>query len=212
MKSRQEQIPSSSLPGPYERFLQADIAAETLMERGYVRVGLDHFARPDDRLAAISGQGRVARNFQGYTTDDNPVLLGIGVSSIGRLPQGYIQNATEISVYRDRLREGRLPTKRGIRFSGDDRLRGAVIERLMCDLAVDLDSVAAHFDRSPDSFAPELARLEPLIADGIARRTGSRIEITEEGRPLLRAVAALFDSYLAAPTAGAAPPRHSSVV
>jgi len=212
MRKRQGLIPEASLPGLHERFTQAEAAAKMLAERGYVRVGLDHFAQPDDPMAATLDKGGLNRNFQGYTTDDNPVLLGIGVSSIGRLPQGYVQNTTDVSVYRDRLRYERLPTVRGISFSGDDRARGAVIERLMCDLAVDLDSVVGQFNLPPDCFDSELARLEPLVADGIARRCGSRIEVTEEGRPLLRAVAALFDSYLTAPTTSAAAPRHSSVV
>ena len=212
MKRRQTLIPEAALPGPYDRFEQSEIAAEALTRSGYVRVGLDHFALRDDRLAGMTGNDRVTRNFQGYTTDENPVLLGVGVSSIGRLPQGYVQNTTEVSVYRDRLRYERLPTVRGIGFDDEDRLRGAVIERLMCDLSVDLAAEAARFGRSPDCFESELRRLEPFVADGIAVRDGLKVQVTEEGRPLLRTVAALFDAYLAAPSSEAAPPRHSKAV
>jgi oxygen-independent coproporphyrinogen-3 oxidase len=209
IKHHQRLLDAEALPDTFERFEQAAAAAEALTGRGYRRIGLDHFARAEDSLSQMSGEHRIGRNFQGYTTDECATLLGFGVSSIGQLPFGHVQNVTEITAYRTRIRNGRLATWRGVRFSEEDRLRGAVIERLMCDLSVDLEAVAAEWDEAPEHFTPELGRLEPLIADGIATRDGWRIGVTEPGRPFLRAVAALFDCYL---HEGEAPLRHSKAI
>ena len=209
IKQHQRLLDAEALPDTFDRFGQAAAAAEALTARGYHRVGLDHFARAEDSLCRMSEEHRVGRNFQGYTTDECPTLLGFGVSSIGQLPFGRVQNVTEAVAYRKRIRAGQLATWRGVRFSEEDRLRGAVIERLMCDLSVDLEAVAADWDEPPEHFAPELKRLEPLVADGIAARDGWRIGVTEAGRPFLRAVAALFDCYL---HEGEAPLRHSKAI
>ncbi len=207
MKRHQRLIREADLPGPAERLAQAEAAAARLAEHGYRRIGIDHFARPEDKLAQRLASGAVHRNFQGYTTDDAPLLIGLGVSAIGSLPQGYAQNTADITTYRDRIRRGQLATARGVRLSEDDRLRRDIIERLMCEMRVDLAAIARAHDHAPEEFAPELAALEPMVADGIARREGWRIAITDEGRPLARAVCAAFDAYL-----DPAELRHSRVV
>ncbi|MEX0837885.1 MAG: oxygen-independent coproporphyrinogen III oxidase [Parvibaculum sp.] len=207
MKSHQRLIPEEALPGPAERWRQYEAASARLVAHGYVSVGLDHFARPDDPMALACGAGRLRRNFQGYTTDGAPVLIGFGASAIGALPQGYVANELAIERYKARVRAGELAVTRGIAVSGEDRLRRAVIDRLMCDMAVDLDEVAAMHGADAAGFAAELQSLAPLEADGIVRREGHRLAMTEDGRPLVRAVCAVFDSYL-----GTGEARHSKAV
>jgi len=212
MKRHQKLLPLDALPDAAERFDQSEAAARRLAGHGYVPIGLDHFALPDDPLVRQQRNGRLARNFQGYTTDDSPVLLGFGASSIGRLPQGYIQNAPDLPTYRRTLSDDRLPTARGIAFKDDDRLRAQVIERLMCDFAVDLAELAAAHGWAPELFRDDLARLQPLVEDGIATHKGWVIAVTERGRPLVRAVAAAFDTYLDRSGAAADVLRHSRAV
>jgi oxygen-independent coproporphyrinogen-3 oxidase len=167
-----------------------------LQALGYQAIGLDHFARSDDALAKARQRGQLRRNFQGYTTDASSVLLGFGASAIGSLPQGYVQNVSPLKDYGEAIAGGRLPTAHGVALTADDRLRGAIIERLMCDLRVDLDALCETHDREPTAVADGLDRLRPLIVDGLVVIDGARIMVTEEGRPLVRLAAAAFDAYL----------------
>jgi len=198
MKKHQTLIREADLPGPAERLDQAELVADLLTARGYRAVGLDHFARAGDPMAERAAAGTLKRNFQGYTTDDAPVLLGFGASAIGALPQGYVQNVPGTAQWHQALELGGLPIARGIAVTDEDRLRRAVIERLMCDLKVDLDAVAAAHGFPPALFAPELEALEPLIADGLAVRTGLVVEVPEAARAFTRVVCALFDPRLKA--------------
>jgi oxygen-independent coproporphyrinogen-3 oxidase len=207
MKSHQRLIDEAALPGPRQRWEQAAAAARRLGEHGYRAVGLDHFALPGDGLARAAAAGRLRRNFQGYTTDDAAVLLGFGASAIGSLPQGYVQNAAPLKDYADAVGAGRLPTARGVRLTADDCLRGDIIERLMCDLAVDVAAVCARHGVSEEALAEVWPRLAPLVDDGIAIVDGSTVAISEDGRPLIRLVAAVFDAYL-----GGGEARHSRAV
>jgi oxygen-independent coproporphyrinogen-3 oxidase len=207
MKRHQKLLPETALPGPAERAEQCEAAAARLVALGYVPVGLDHFARPDDALAQRLAEGELHRNFQGYTTDEAPVLLGFGVSAIGSLPQGYVQNTADFTLYRERLAAGKLATARGLRLSADDRLRREVIERLMCDMQVDLAAVAARHGRPAEDFVPALTELDELVYDGIARREGWQVAVTDAGRPLVRAVCAVFDEYL-----GESETRHARAI
>ncbi len=181
-KPHQRKIDEAALPGPAERQKQAGVIADALTSAGYRQIGLDHFALPGDSLAIASERGLLHRNFQGYTTDRCSDLIAFGASAIGRLPQGFVQNATRIPDYERRIGEGRLATVRGCRISDDDSRRAAIIEQLMCNYRAQLGAVDAPIER--------------LEADGLIRRSGSWIEVTEQGRPLVRAVAAAFDSYL----------------
>lgn len=205
-RPQQRLIEQSDLPSSPERLAQAEAAHETLVQFGYLPIGLDHYAQPDDQLVAKSG--RVQRNFQGYTDDDADALVGLGASAISRLPQGFAQNAPAVGNYSRAIAEGKLATVKGIALSDDDRLRGEIIERLMCDMAVDLDAIAdqAGFDIATD-FSDELNSLQPFRENGSVRIEGHRILITEKGRPYLRLVASVFDSYL-----GRAKSRHSVAV
>lgn len=196
MRKHQTLIPESALPGPEERWAQYEAAQERLQQLGYISVGLDHFAAPDDELAIALAEKRMHRNFQGYTTDDASVLVGLGASGIGSLPQGYVANEGELHAWKRMVEEGTLPIKRGIAISQEDRLRREVIERLMCDLDVDLDAIARRYGKTGDHFSAEMDGLADLEADGVVIRSGYRLQITDDGRPLVRAAAARFDQYL----------------
>ncbi len=197
MKPHQQLIHEAALPGPAERIDQSEAAAERLVASGYVRIGLDHFALPADELAIAAREGRLHRNFQGYTTDTAGALLGLGASAIGSLPQGYVQNLTQEVAWRAAVGRGELPVSRGVALTADDRFRGEIIERLMCGLKVDLAEVcAAHGSRLAD-MATEIAALQPFENDGLVVRDGMRITVTERGRLLVRSVCAVFDRHLA---------------
>ena len=143
----------------------------------------------------------------GYTSDAGDALIGLGASAIGRVPQGYVQNAPDIGGYARPIGAGRLATVRGIVLSADDRLRGRVIERLMCDLAVDLDLATDEAGVPHDYFSGELLNLIPFGREGLLAIERHRVRVTDKGRPFLRAIAATFDTYLSANRA-----RHSAPV
>ena len=206
-KTHQKLIAESELPGPGERLEQAQAAHEAFDTLGFVAIGLDHFARPDDELAVASRAGRLRRNFQGYTTDESDVLLGIGASSIGHLPQGFVQNSPDVGGWSRAIDAGEFATVRGYALSADDELRGAVIERLMCDLAVDLDDIARRHGGDGAQFATELVALSPLATQGYLAIDGRRITVTDAGRPFVRLAASAFDTYLEQGKA-----RHSRAV
>lgn len=195
-KANQKLIDEAALPGASERIEQARAAAQRLANHGYVPVGLDHFAQADDTLAIAARAGRLRRNFQGYTTDPADALIGLGASAIGRLPQGFVQNAVDIAGYARAVTQGAFATVKGIAVSADDELRGTIIERLMCDLAVDLAALPIAAAQAAPTFEYERAELDALAAAGLITIEGSRITVTEEGRPFVRLVAAAFDAYL----------------
>src|SRR5688500_13431183 len=145
LKKHQNLIAAAELPGAWERWCQAQAASRQLAAAGYVPIGLDHFARPEDPLARAAADGTLRRNFQGYTADPAGALLGLGASAIGSLPAGYLQNHADLKAYDAAVAAGRLPTARGLAVTSDDRLRGAVIERLMCNLGADIGAVCRSF-------------------------------------------------------------------
>ncbi len=208
MAKNQRMVPEEALPTPPMRFEQSTAAGEALVEQGYERIGLDHFALPGDGLAIAAREGRLRRNFQGYTDDNAPTLIAFGASSISALPEGYAQNIVETGAYSRAVMAGTLAIAKGIAFSGEDRLRAAIIERLMCDMAVDLDAVSARFPRLRPDFAGELEKLGALAEEGLVELEGRRIRVREEARPALRIVCAVFDTYLAESAA----PRHAAAV
>ncbi|MDE8350001.1 MAG: oxygen-independent coproporphyrinogen III oxidase [Acidocella sp.] len=197
MKRHQALIPQDALPDTSARFAQMQAIAQVLEQQGgYVPVGLDHYAKPDDAMAVAMHEKSLHRSFQGYTTDASPILLGVGASSIGSLPQGYVQNATSVPAYAAAINAGNFAAVRGVGLTADDRLRRAVIEKIMCDLQVDLIAVA--FAQAMDP-APLLAAARGLTAmrhDGLVVWDGRKLTVTQRGRPFVRNVAALFDAYL----------------
>ena len=211
MKKHQAVIPEESLPGAAERYRQQQAIHAVLTEEGgYVPIGLDHYAKPQDSMATAAADKNMRRGFQGYTTDDADVLIGFGASAIGQLPQGYVQNAPTAAAYGALIDAGGLAIVRGVKLSPEDRLRRDVIERLMCDLEVDLVAVAKAHGADPAGLLADAHGVLRFQEDGLASFDGRRVKALEKGRPFLRSVAALFDSYLAAADDGR--PRHARAI
>jgi oxygen-independent coproporphyrinogen-3 oxidase len=195
-KRHQRLIDEATLPDARERNEQAEAIAAELIAAGYVQIGLDHFAVPQDQLAIASRSGTLRRNFQGYTTDDCETLIGLGASAIGRLPGGFVQNHVPLGLYAERIASGVLPTAKGYVFMDEDRLRARVIERLMCDFEVDLAGLCEDAGYDAGFLLERNARLDALVADGVARVAGGRVTVSQDARFMVRAVAAAFDAYL----------------
>ncbi|UFN49966.1 oxygen-independent coproporphyrinogen III oxidase [Roseomonas sp. OT10] len=204
MMPHQKAIDESLLPGTLERLEQAERAEAVLCGAGYRALGLDHFARPEDPLARAAEAGRLRRNFQGYTTDAAPVLLGLGASAIGSLPGGMAQNLVEERAYAAAVAAGRLPVARGVAVGAGDRLRARLIERVMCDFALDLHGLR---DAAPEVLREAMPRLVALEESGLLRLSNGMLRVTDAGRRFVRQVAACFDAHTAP---GAR--RHSAAV
>ncbi|MCR9135382.1 MAG: oxygen-independent coproporphyrinogen III oxidase [Alphaproteobacteria bacterium] len=194
MKKHQQMIDEAKLPGSLERYEQANLAAALFQAHGYQRIGIDHFARSDDTLAGAHQDGTLHRNFQGYTDDDAKALIGLGASSIGKLPQGYVQNSVPTADYQRRVESG-LATVRGLTFSQEDRMRGWLIERLMCDFAFSSQQLIDRFGSSADPLLREAKSLLADDTDGLVEETDGHYRLTETGRPFVRSIAAKFDPY-----------------
>jgi len=195
-KKHQRMIDERALPGGAERAEQARAIAETLVAAGYEAIGLDHFALPLDDLATARKTGRLRRNFQGYTTDICETLIGFGASAIGRMPQGYVQNEVGLGHWAAHVGAGRVATARGYRLTAEDRLRGEVIERLMCDFEADVPAIAARHGLDPALLLEDNSRLDTLVQDGVATVADGVVGVLRDHRFLVRAAAAAFDEYL----------------
>lgn len=194
-KKHQALIPASVLPGPVERMGQEKFIHSVLLANNYQSIGLDHYARAEDELAHAAQQGSLARNFQGYTTDAAPVLIGFGASAIGSLPQGYVQNAVSIADWRTKMEAGTLATVKGIALSPDDRVRGHVIARLMCDLTVNLNDVAQQFGLPAGYLSEALESLDELHEAGLVTVAGGIVRVNPRYRQAVRLACASFDAY-----------------
>ncbi|MDE2376122.1 oxygen-independent coproporphyrinogen III oxidase [Bradyrhizobium sp.] len=195
-KKHQRKINENYLPDTLARHDQSCAIANALKEAGYVQIGLDHFALPDDAMAKAFAEHRLRRNFQGYTTDASELLIGFGASAIGHLPQGYVQNDVQIGAYSQAIANGRLATVKGYALTDDDRLRADIIERIMCDYRVDLGEVCARHGAAPETMLQSATRLKGLISDGVVKLEGDRLAVANDSRFLLRSVAAAFDAHL----------------
>lgn len=189
---RQRLIDGEALPGPLDRHVMSDTIAAMLVEAGYVRVGLDHFARPSDTLA----RRPLMRNFQGYTTDRAAALIGFGASAIGRIGDAYVQNATPIADYMRRIGEDGLAVARGLLLTDEDIMRAFVIERLMCDLEFPGEALVRRFGMAARPLHDVAEALLAADTDHLVERSGAGFRVTERGRPLLRSLCAHFDAYL----------------
>lgn len=187
--ARQRRIEASDLPDTDERFAQAALGFDTLTAAGYQPIGFDHFARADDPIAIATREGRLRRNFQGFTDDQADVLLGVGATSISSFPNLIVQAEKNPGRYRMRVLGGQSSAERGVRRSADDQERGLVIEDLLCGRPADLSGLPL------DGWA-EL-RLKPFLAEGLCTLVDDRLTLTAHGLPYARAIASCFDSYRA---------------
>nr|WP_202428043.1 oxygen-independent coproporphyrinogen III oxidase [Malikia spinosa] len=193
----QRRILSAELPSPSEKLSMLANSLAMLGDAGYDYVGMDHFALPDDALAVAKRQGRLHRNFQGYSTQPDCDLIALGVSAIGRIGATYSQNAKTLDEYYDALDQGRLPIVRGLALNRDDILRRSVIMAIMCQGELDFEAMGdAHLVDFKSHFSRELERLGEMVAMGLVRLSDSSLEVTEQGWYFVRAIAMTFDKYL----------------
>ncbi|HEX6214713.1 MAG TPA: oxygen-independent coproporphyrinogen III oxidase, partial [Vicinamibacterales bacterium] len=209
----QTQIVEAELPDAGTKLALLQLAIERLSAAGYRHIGMDHFALPDDDLAMAQEAGSLHRNFMGYTTHAECDLIGLGVSAISHIGDSFSQNPRDLPAWEAAVDRGQPPVWRGLALSFDDRVRGDVIQQLMCSGAIDIAAVEhRHGIDFWQYFAGSLDRLNPLVVDGLAVVAGGRVRATSRGRLLLRIIAMCFDGYLETSAAPDARPRYSRVI
>lgn len=194
-KKHQRMISDTELPGVSERYEQASAIAEELAHAGYVAIGLDHFALPDDALAAAAASGTLRRNFQGYTTDTADALVAFGASAISEFPQGFAQAARDTLAWSQAINDAKSPVTRGLAITAEDRMRAAIIEQIMCNFSADFGQIADQHGFNNAVLVDSLFRLQPLAETGLAIVTGPTVRVPREHRLFLRSVACAFDSH-----------------
>ncbi|WP_288381812.1 oxygen-independent coproporphyrinogen III oxidase [uncultured Massilia sp.] len=206
----QRRIIDAEMPDSATKLAMLQLCIERLGAAGYVYIGMDHFAKPDDDLAVAQRQGRLHRNFQGYSTHADTDLVACGVSAIGAVGATYSQNVKTLDAYYDLLDQNELPVARGARLGVDDLLRRSLIQKLMCQFEVSIPALEQAFPIVfRDYFAPELARLRKMEEDGLLTIGAEWLTVSSKGRLLIRNICMVFDRYLAARPGG---PRHSQTV
>lgn len=207
IKRHQTMIDEAALPDIHARFEQAQHAAGLLKAAGMVPVGFDHFAKPADSLALAAAKGTLRRNFQGYTDDAADVLVGLGASAIGSLPQGYVQNVTPTGEYQKAVHGGGVATARGFCLTASDRLHRTAIESLLCRFEISRRELVAQHGPAADALFRTAQAIAAIDHDGLVSADDDVFSVTELGRPFVRSIAARFDNYLAVGVA-----RHSVAV
>ena len=206
----QRMINADDIPSPETKLQLMELTIDKLSQAGYVYIGMDHFALPEDELTIAQMEGGLQRNFQGYSTRRECDLVGLGVSAIGKVGDCYAQNIKDIPSYEAAVAEGKLPIWRGVSLTTEDRLRRGVIESIMCHGTVQFHRFESNYAIDfHEHFAPELATLERLEEDGLLSMGDDEFNVTPEGRLLLRAIAMVFDEYLQAPQTQ---PKFSRVI
>jgi len=206
----QRRVVESELPSAETKLQIMTLAIGRMTRAGYVYIGMDHFAKPGDELAVAQRQGRLQRNFQGYSTHPESDMLGFGVSAIGRIGPTYYQNYKSLDEYYDALDDDRMPVWRGIELTQDDLLRRAVIQALTCHFRVSIESIElSYLIDFKRSFADELADLQRFADEGLVELQPDWIVVTPRGRLLVRVIAMAFDRYLRASRERA---RYSKVI
>ena len=206
----QRQLNAYDLPSAETKIALLQLAITRLVDAGYVYIGMDHFALPDDELALAQARGGLHRNFMGYTTHADSDLIGLGVSSISHIGETFSQNPRTLPEWELAIDEGQLPVWRGLRMTDDDVLRGEVIQQLMCQGRIDKSRFERRFDIDfDDYFRDALDSLQPLAGEGLVVLPSGAIQVTSQGRYLLRIIAMCFDAYL---SAAAQTPRFSKAI
>lgn len=190
---RQRMIDATALPRGPERFEQASHAHDLLVATGYQAIGFDHFALPDDSLACAAREGRLRRNFQGFTDEPGAAVIGLGASAISQFPGLLVQNEKHVGRYRDAALAGRIPAARGIERTDEDRMLGEAIERLLCTGEVDLSVVAHRHGRTIADYFPARTRLQAMVDGGIARMSNGVLSIPPGAMAYARVVATGLD-------------------
>ena len=193
----QKLIRLEDMPPPERKLELLELTIERLTDAGYVYIGMDHFALPDDELARARENGTLQRNFQGYSTQADCDLIGLGVSSIGKIGNSYSQNVKELSQYYARIDEGMLPVQRGYRLSEDDRLRREIITSLMCHGRIDFATFEKRYNIDfCRYFTDSLVKLDEPVADGLVDVTEHTVALRPQGHLMMRNIAMAFDAYL----------------
>ncbi len=193
----QRRIDAAELPPPQIKLDILRMAGEKLQDAGYVYIGMDHFALPEDELAQAQARGELYRNFQGYSTHAHCDLLAFGVSAIGSVGDTYAQNVKDLDSYYAAIERGALPIERGLRLTRDDRIRRDLIGELICQFRLDFAAFGRRWDiDTTEYFAAELERLAPMQADGLLERDAGGVRVTDAGRLLIRNICMVFDAYL----------------
>ena len=206
----QRMIDSKDIPSPETKLKLMELTIDKLTNAGYVYIGMDHFALPDDELTVAQQEGGLQRNFQGYSTRRECDLVGLGVSAIGKVGDCYAQNLKDIPTWQSVVAEGKLPIWRGVSLNTEDRLRRSIIESIMCHGEVKFGEFESNYAIDfHDHFALELGNLEQLADDGLIEMGDDEFKATPEGRLLLRAIAMIFDEYMQEP---ATRPKFSRVI
>jgi len=193
----QRRINVDELPNPSEKLMILENTIQQLTEAGYVYIGMDHFAKPDDELAIAQREGTLYRNFQGYSTHSECDLIGLGVTSIGMVGDSYSQNVKTLDDYYACIDDGRFPILRGLKLDADDLLRREVITQLICHFSLDKRAIEKQYQLAFDEyFKAELEQLAPMQADGLLVLSDNGIEVQPVGRLLIRNICMVFDKYL----------------
>lgn len=196
IKKHQRLINEADLPGTAERYSQARQASSQLSAAGYQEIGIDHFALPDDGLARASCEGTLRRNFQGYTTDNCNVLIGLGASAIGKTETGYVQNIVATGQYSACVQSGELPAARGLILSDDDKIRAHIIERLMCDYRFVYADLQSRFGSLAEPYLDEAQQLAAADTDDLCGEDETGFFVKPGAESFTRIVASRFDAYL----------------
>ncbi|MFY0640320.1 MAG: oxygen-independent coproporphyrinogen III oxidase [Bermanella sp.] len=206
----QRRIQTEDLPNPETKLGMLQDSIQMLTQAGYIYIGMDHFAKPNDSLAQAQQAGKLHRNFQGYTTHPDCDLVALGVSSISQIGHSYMQNSADIEVYQSQLEQGVLPINKGLTLTDEDELRQAVIKQLICHFNLSFSDIEQRFNINPKThFAKELDNLQRFEEDGLLSVSSQGIQVHDKGILLIRSICMVFDEYLTRPDQGI---RYSKVI
>jgi oxygen-independent coproporphyrinogen-3 oxidase len=211
-KKHQTAIHEADLPDVHARFAQAEAIRQTLEAAGYLTIGLDHYAKADDPLAMAMSEGRMHRNFQGYTVDACDTLIGLGPSSISAFAEGFVQSSPDMRHWHEAVEAGRLPLAKGVKLTPEDRLRSAIIEQIMCHLTVDVGALCQAMCWPVNSLDEGLELARALVPHGLCSVAGRVVRVPSQARLMSRTVARCFDARAQAALATGQTQRHAKAV